>query len=177
MKNKLILLGDNSIFDVTKEKQKKEIVNIKEYFEFYTSTVYSYIEEVVMFYPEFKNWYNTKVVNQLNIGNRQMLINIIRDNKGIDYISGVAILKNKEEEKKICTIKIFDDFKNKGIGKQMFEKSFELLENEKPLITISGNQVCEFEKIIKRYDLNLESVMPDYYKKGHNEYIYNGELK
>lgn len=136
-----------------------------------TKTIYKNIVNLKYDYPDFDKWYFNKVIPDINAGHRDIIISSYKDK-----FSGIAILKNKQDEKKICTLYVFKDFKSRGIGKSLFEKSFELLQNDKPLITIPEHKIHQFTPLLKYYDFELTEICPDYYVIGKKEYVYNKRL-
>jgi len=133
--------------------------------------VYLQLSSAKEFYPNFENWYIRKVVPDL-YHKRRVIISEIRDDK----IAGLAILK-LDDEKKLSTLKVSSEYLNKGIGLKLFEKSFQLLETEKPFLTVSEEKLIEFKKIFNYYDFELTSVHNNLYRKGKKEYFFNESNK
>jgi hypothetical protein len=123
-------------------------------------------------YPNFRNWLERKVFTGLYDGTRSILLEW-RDGK----IAGLAILKNEVEEKKLCCLRIMPEFQNKGIGIKLFQKSFDALETEKPLLSVSERKLSEFEKIFNYFGFVQTEKYSDLYKKNMIEISYNGYLK
>lgn len=119
------------------------------------------------YYPHFQEWFFYKVLPDLVHG-RRMIISEVRNDK----IAGLSILK-VSEEKKLSTLKVSTDYLNKGIGLKLFEKSFSILETEKPFLTVSEEKLVEFSKIFGYYGFKLTSVHEDLYRKGKKEFFYN----
>lgn len=128
--------------------------------------IYERIKKAKKFYPDFKNWYYSKVIPEV-INNKREIILEQRANE----IVGLSIVKF--DEKKLCTLKIFDEYKNRGYGLRLFEKSFERLETNKPFLTASEEKHQEFKRIFKYYNFELTSVKENLYRKGKKEYFYN----
>lgn len=129
-------------------------------------------------YPNFRKWYFNKVVPNLMNGTREVLLCFIRCNKdSMDLkLAGLAILKKTEKEKKICTFRISEEYRGQEIAKELFEKSFEVLETRKPLITISEKRKKSFEKYIKMFDFECLEEKKGLYTEDIVEYVYNGRL-
>ena len=132
----------------------------------YYELVYSYLKAAEIYYPEFRKWYTEKVIPELFTSNRELIV----ENRN-DDIAGIAIVK--KEENKLCTLRITEDFQNKGIGLKLFEKSFESLNTGKPFLTVSEEKLVEFEKIFKYYGFKMTSIHKDLYRKGKKEYFFN----
>lgn len=160
--------------------QLKEI--LKE--EFKTRTSKQHIKNL---YPNFDEWFD-KVLKEIEEDNtkREILFFGNVDSNGLQ-IEGIAVLKNTEEEKKICYLYIsfYEDVEN------IFEEIYNYLGIETPLITVEKeifenkyeNYLVNFEKelyelfsgvSIKNFlKFNLTSIVPDKYVKGKTELIFN----
>lgn len=131
-------------------------------------------------YPNFDEWFE-KVLKEIEEDNtkREILFFGNVDSNGLQ-IEGIAILKNTEEEKKICYLYIsfYEDVEN------IFEEIYNYLGTETPLITVEKeifeNKYKSFlkplnEKVREKRKLkfNLTSIVPDKYVKGKTELIFN----
>ncbi len=121
-------------------------------------------------YPNFYDWYYNKVVKALDNQSRSIFVVA----EGTD-IAGVLIAKDYFE-KKICTLRVSPQYCHRGIGKLLFEKSFELLNTDKPIITVSEEHVFEFNKLLKYFNFSKEKIYLNYYRRGKAEISYNGFL-
>lgn len=135
------------------------------------SEVFLFLSEASRYYPSFYEWYFEKVMPGVQKGDRK-IISEIRDGK----IAGIAILKNTIEEKKICTLRIAPNYQNRGIGVRLFKKSFEILQTNKPLLTVSEEKLAEFHKIFSYFNFEETDVIEGKYRVGKKEYIFNGDL-
>ncbi|MBA7570389.1 MAG: GNAT family N-acetyltransferase [Dehalococcoidia bacterium] len=124
-----------------------------------------------VWYPEILHWYFQKFVPGLNHDSRHILTFIV-DNK----VAGIALLKNEAAEKKICTFRVKDQYRNNGIGKTLFRRCLEILETDKPMITVPSERLSYFSNLFKHYDFKLEQVVQDYYRSNSSEYVFNGSL-
>lgn len=128
--------------------------------------------EMEVVYPEIKQWFNTKVLPGLLNNERQIVVAY----DGIQ-LAGFALLKNCEYEKKICTLKVLPDYVNAGsLGLKLFNKSFEILETELPLLSVSEQKLNNFEKIFKFYNFKHYETYADLYRKNIKELSFNGYL-
>ncbi len=123
-------------------------------------------------YPNFADWFFSKVTNGLVNGTRSLIIEL-RDGK----MAGVAILKDTLAEKKICTISVADEFKAKGLGYRMFEKSMRQLNTDKPLATVSEDRIPEFEKIFRHLNYECSAEYHGLYLPKKSEFSFNGVLQ
>lgn len=130
-------------------------------------------------YPNFKEWIN-KAYKEIEENNNEREMFMFLDVKNLSFkISGIAILKNKVEEKKICYLYI-SELKNK---KEIFEEIHKYLKTETPLITIEKELYEEkYERFLSDVTVfgkkeflkfKLTSIVPDKYIKGKTELIFN----
>ena len=87
-------------------------------------------------------------------------------------IKGITILK-LYGNKKICTIRVGDKFQKQGLGTKMMIKSMEILECNKPLITVSNSRNNEFLKLFKYLGFKKRGEVIGLYVKNVSEIIYN----
>lgn len=131
-------------------------------------------------YPNFDEWFE-KVLKEIEEDNtkREILFFINDDVSGFN-IDGITILKNTEEEKKICYLYIsfYEDVEN------IFEEIYNYLGTETPLITVEKKFFENRYKYIleplneevrekRKLKFNLTSIVPDKYIKGKTELIFN----
>lgn len=123
-------------------------------------------------YPNFDSWITEKVAPGLNAGTRKIIVSLTNN-----QISGFAIIKKEHNEKKLCCLRVLEEYQNRyGIGDKLFKKSFELLDTEKPLLSISEDMLPSYKKLFTYYGFAIESVYPEYYRPKKTEFCYNGEL-
>lgn len=138
----------------------------------YAKKVYSFLFLLNFEYPNFTSWYNSLFKNNgLLNEEREIIICTINGN-----VVGVAILKSDKAEKKICTLRVLPAYQYLGIGSALMEKSFELLNNDKPLITIHISKYQSFKRLFEKYNFSLEQQMQGYYGLMRSELSYNGVL-
>lgn len=94
----------------------------------------------------------------------------------VKQLTGIAILKNTNREKKICTFRVFPKYREQGIGSMLLNICFKYLGTTKPLISISSLSRDAFTHIIEKYKWELYETLPDFYQKGVTEYVFNGFL-
>ena len=85
-------------------------------------------------------------------------------------IIGLSMLKKSENESKICTFLINEEYRKKGYSKFMLEDSYEYLGTERPLITIPKKRLDEFSEIIESYGWVASETTDEYYSP---EVIFN----
>lgn len=130
------------------------------------------LNDIQAYYPNFKTWFSDKVIPGL-INNSREILTEYRDNR----LVGIAIVKKESNEHKICTIKVIDEYKNRGIGIKLFKRSLLALNTNRPLVTVPEERFSEFHKIFTHFGFELTEIKENYYRKGKKEYIYNGSLE
>lgn len=137
-------------------------------FKLFTDELYKKILSATIYYPDFKKWYYTNVIPSILNGDKEFIFEI-RNNK----IIGLAIIKHSE--KKLCHLSIFDEYKNKGYGLKLFEKSFQALGTNKPYLTVSEEKYIEFKKIFDYYGFKLKYKKLNIYRENKYEYYFNAK--
>lgn len=129
--------------------------------------IYAELQNLNKNYPDFYNWYHEKVIPDPN---RKILV-LSEGQK----IAGVLITKDGFE-KKICTLRVNKKYRHKGLGSYLMKQSFNLLNTDKPIITVSENHLFEFNPLLRRFGFDLKRIYHNYYMIGKNEYSFNGYL-
>lgn len=192
MECKIVKISE--ILEFQQEHNNEKIKTISDYIYRYTiqleeeekeltyngkiSNLYENIKYLCRDYPDFHNWYFNKVVPGLMKGTREILLCFVLTNiknKKLKLV-GLAILKNTEIEKKICTFRIEKKYRGFGLAKKLFEKCFEVLGTRKPLITISEKRKKFFEKYIEEFQFECTQEKKGFYQENSIEYVYNGRL-
>ncbi len=128
--------------------------------ELYLLTDYNKLQ-----YPDYYRWYFQTNIPRILEGSGEAIFYL----DGFEIV-GLSILKKTEEEAKICTLLINEDYRKKGNSSIILEDSFEFLETEKPIITIPEKRLDEFSKIIEAYGWEATSTSDEYYTP---EVIFN----
>lgn len=123
-------------------------------------------------YPEYEFWFWNKQVTGIYDGNRDIVLALSNN-----QIVGISSIKKENNEDKICTLYIKNNFRKNQIGNNLVEKSIELLDNSRPLLTMPINKLNQYKKLIKKYNWILTDSIDDCYNKNTTELIFNGELK
>lgn len=140
--------------------------------------IYNKLVDLKESYPRFDEWFHNTVYPELTEYPEQREIIIVISALGKKKIlTGIAILKKTATERKICTIRIHENFRGQGIGTMLFEECFKFLETRLPIITISENREADFAKHIQKFGFIKTQSLKDLYKPGCVEFIYNGELE
>lgn len=123
-------------------------------------------------YPGYKEWFYEKQINGCLTPNRNIIF--IKNEK--DEIIALSCLKKDDEEKKICTLFVSDEYRKQGLGSILFEESIKFLETTKPLVTFTEDKLPMFEKMIIKYDWELTEIVDGIYQDGTREFCFNGQL-
>lgn len=126
-------------------------------------------------YPDFLNWYVTKVQPGMKDGTRKVFV--VAPASDLNEIAAVMILKNTEEEKKISTLCVMKKYRSRGLGRRLINLAISVLKDERPLITVSALHIEEFMPILEDFGFDCYETYADYYKRGITEYSYNGYLE
>ena len=100
------------------------------------------------------------------------LIYAVMDN---ETVAAVLILKNADE-KKICTLRVAENYRNQGIATALLKIAFKELQCAKPIITVSSYHIDEFKSLLEKNGFVLYKEYMNYYKQGITEYSFNGPL-
>lgn len=122
-------------------------------------------------YPHFHFWLRAKVIPGLVAGKRTVWIEQ-RDNS----IVGLLILKHSLSEKKLCTLRVRDGLQNRGVGLRLFERAFELLEMDEPLLSVADSNLSKFQRIFDYFGFRKEGQYPGLYRSNSTEFSFNGLL-
>ena len=131
--------------------------------------IYSIVEHLNEDYPRYKEWFYNKQVNGCFSRFRDILFIKNENSK----IIGVSFLKMEDNEKKICTLYVCEEYRKKGVGTMLLEESFNILGTKKPIITFNEDKLFMFEKIIVKYNWKLTKIVDSLYKDGIKEYCFN----
>ena len=137
----------------------------------YVEQAYERLESAAGEYPGFGEWFSRKVIPGLFTGERIFVLKIIAGE-----IAAAAVLKNDVREKKICTLWVNQYCQGFGLGNELFNHSFELLQTDRPLITISSDKIEQFVSLITKYNFMLCTSLDSYYVPGVRELCFNGTL-
>lgn len=94
----------------------------------------------------------------------------------VHTLAGCALLKDEIDEKKLCCLFVDKSYRGQKIASKLVEDSFELLKTNKPVMTVSQQNLGMLQKLINRYGFELTSVKESVYKPGIKEYYYNEGL-
>lgn len=144
-----------------------------ECFDKYINKIKLFLSDLVIEYPLHNKWFKG-VVKDLK--EKRYSREILFATNSMDEIIGVSILKRTNCEKKICTFRVAEKYQRQGIGTLLMLKSLEILETDKPIITVSESKHQEFKKLFQRFNFCLKKVYFGKYRYLTKEYCYNGVL-
>lgn len=142
-----------------------------ERFEHLVSSVRDELIHLSAFYPSFAEWYDRKVVPGLVDGDRTLLLRFVNGRLG-----GIGITKDDGLEKKLCCLRVLPHMAGSGLGLRLFDDAFDLLQTDKPLLSVSGEQLLNFKKIFTHFGFVHGRRYDDLYRAGSVEHSYNGQL-
>jgi len=129
------------------------------------------VDSLSVFYPEFAQWYKSKVLLGLATGERTILMS-----ETGNLLSGIAILKHSETEKKLCCLRVLKPFEGSGVGLRLFDEAFDVLGTTKPLLSISEEQRPKFSRVLNHFGFECAQEYDGLYREKKIEYSFNGLL-
>ncbi|VEB24404.1 GNAT family N-acetyltransferase [Avibacterium volantium] len=158
--------------EIKPEELKKDFLDLTASFLIDNSILPS--EEM---YPGISDWFDKKVKSEVsnNPKEREILLVTTKEHNRLKIIA-ILILKNKNGEKKICTIRVDEKYRKQGIGNALFDKAFKYLDTDSPLITVSEECDPSLKKLLKKYNFKQTSKKKNLYREGKLEYFYNEHI-
>ena len=153
---------------------------LKEMLKEYLKKTFFNIQKIDERYPDFENWLE-KVYKEIDEDNNKREILLLTDFSSSSLqmeIEGIVILKNTEEEKKICYLFLTYPY---SYREEMYDGIFEYLGTKTPIISmeklIFKEKYLDFLKPYfpenEKLKFRLTSIVPDKYVKGKTELIFN----
>ena len=128
--------------------------------EIYLLTDYNKLQ-----YPEYYKWYYQTNIPRILDGEGEAIFYL----DGFQIV-GLSMLKRTNDEAKICTFFIDEEYRKRGYSSLLLEDSFGYLGTESPIITIPENRLDEFSKIIEAYGWVPTETTDKYYSP---EVVFN----
>ena len=132
--------------------------------------VFNSLQHLSNEYTDFEQWFFCKVIPGLKDGSRKIYAVV-----DAQAIAGVLILKDSGE-KKICTLRVSEAYRNQGIGTKLLKQAFKELKTAKPIITVSSLHLHEFMHLLSKHGFIMKKEYPGYYKTGISVFCFNGFL-
>lgn len=159
----------SDLFDTTKKIDGDFLKSTSIDGEILLVSVVKQLNELSAYYPDFVKWLSIKVIPGLYNGERKILLH-----QSNNKLAGIAIIKDTIFEKKLCCLRVLPEFQGTGIGLKLFERSFEELNTNKPLLSIAEEQKQTFRKLFEHYGFELAEIYEDYYRPKKKEFSFNG---
>ena len=130
-----------------------------------------FISPIESFYPNLSKWYEHVFIPGLIQKERSCLL--AREN---GELIGCILLKKNAEEKKISTLFVHPDYRNKGVGKALLNMALNDL-GEGTLLSVSEENLPCMKSLLKEFNFSLSGVKEGCYREGKKEYFFrqNGE--
>ena len=134
--------------------------------------VLAHVEDLRDFYPTFDSWISDRVLPGLHSGDRSILVEY---RKG--ELAALAVLKDDGAEKKLCCLRVLPGFEDRhGLGVRLFEKSFDQLGTQTPLLSVAEERMHQYERIFNHFGFKKEGEYSGLYRESRKEYSFNGLL-
>jgi ribosomal protein S18 acetylase RimI-like enzyme len=139
------------------------------------SQVFTLLREDATFlrssYPNFDSWLLHKVIPGVVCGERTVILEM-----RAAEVAGFMILKHSSSEKKLCTLRVRPQYESLGMGVRLFDTAFEILNTERPLLSVSEKAVPKFATLFNHFGFSREAIYEDRYLPRVRELSYNGLL-
>jgi hypothetical protein len=123
-------------------------------------------------YPNFEHWFTSKVIPGIYTGERTLILE-----QRESSVVALMILKHTDTEKKLCTLRVRPHHESKGLGVRLFHTAFDILETERPLLSVSQPIEPKFHRIFNYFGFTKQAVYKARYLPAVDELAYNGLLE
>ncbi|NMA50446.1 MAG: GNAT family N-acetyltransferase [Mollicutes bacterium] len=137
--------------------------------------IYMITDNIREDYPNHKTWYFEKQLPETIKSDKRNIL-FVKNPNDKEEIIAMACLKRTKFERKICTLYVINQWKDKGIGMALVQKSIDWLGTNKPLITFPEYKLELFRLYIDMYNWKLKQIVPGFYNDKHCELCFNGTL-
>lgn len=133
------------------------------------ASVLPFLADLDAFYPNFSAWYANTVLPGLSSGQDSLLV--VREGA---HLVGVALGKRSDDETKLRCVRVAPAWQNTGVGLRLIERMFEVLESDKPHVTVAEEMLHAYSRpFVSRYGFVLSDVAKGRYRRGKLEYAFN----
>ncbi|MBT9760581.1 GNAT family N-acetyltransferase [Collinsella aerofaciens] len=87
-----------------------------------------------------------------------------------------ATVKDDGAEKKICSLRVDANHRGRGVGTALIAASIELLDDERPLITVPQEVMPSLSPLLEKFGFEAMAEYRNLYREGASEFFYNGTL-
>lgn len=120
-------------------------------------------------YPSIERWFIDTVIPGYRHGTRH-IVKVERHGK----LAGLGIAKKENDEKKICTLRVTDDYIGRGIGYRLLDDMPHWLDDDKPHVTVGAHKMPMFNKMFDRYNFVKSDQKSGMYVPSKIEIGFNG---
>lgn len=125
------------------------------------------LSEVSPLYPGFRNWLYFIFRPGVSRGERKILIAYCGGN-----LSAISLLKDTQEEKKICTFYVLPEYRFRGLSSILMDRSLAELSDKEVAITVSEERNCDLERILLSNGFSLSEKRISVYRDDKAEFFY-----
>lgn len=90
-------------------------------------------------------------------------------------LAGTILLKKTAEEKKICCLFVRQDCRGRGIAGKLMQESLEVLQTDKPLLSIAEKNYPQMQKLLSLHHFKFSYCKNGAYTTNGTEYYFNNE--
>ena len=90
-------------------------------------------------------------------------------------LAGTILLKKTAEEKKICCLFVRQDCRGRGIAGKLMQESLEVLQTDKPLLSIAEKNYPQMQKLLSLHHFKFSYRKNGAYTTNGTEYYFNNE--
>lgn len=119
-------------------------------------------------YSGYADWYKNVFLSGLKKGER---IYIVAQDEN-ENLAGCVLIKNTNDEKKICTLFVNPLFRKQGLATQLLETSLKEL-GEHPLITVSSRNIVQLKPLLDKMGFHLSGKRKGVYGAKDTEFYFN----
>lgn len=143
-----------------------------EYKDFYAS-LKEFTKPINETYPQQEEWLDKTFFPGLENGSRKIVV-AYGDNN-LKHLIGVSLLKDTEDEKKICCLYVRDDCRCNGIGNALIKKSCETLKVENPAITVADKNLTMLKPLLDKNGFIFSYKNKGVYLESDTENYFNNK--
>lgn len=133
------------------------------------TSVLPFLADLDAYYPNFSQWYANTVLPGLASGRDALLL--AREG---EQVAGIALGKRAADETKLRCIRVAPAWQNSGVGLRLIERMFDVLECDKPHVTVAEEMLHAYSRpFVRRYGFALSEVDKGRYRRGKLEYAFN----
>lgn len=115
-------------------------------------------------YPNFNEWFDK---NYSTLKKDRKIISIF--SKCI--LIGAVLTKEDEEESKICSFYISEEYRGYGIGDLIMKITLNLFKNDEVMLTVSNENYHSLSKFLNKYKFKIVKKVQNLYIKKEYEYF------